>query len=362
MSSSQDDDAKQVNAASIQHDDGEARAVESADRRDEEVEVIPSTSRTPQDVLCGRGMPFQLYPGNLHLHRVADSYRDEYMGSRRAEKPKIIKKIIKEIRDTGARFIKPHGTFRSNDQDSWVEVDEQYAYEKVAHVLRHRKKSLQGVSAAGPKEKSKKPPPDQDEDKKPPALPSGQEAVPVVPSEGGGGQSVLSASVLSHLLQNQPLLTGQASGRPETTNAAAGLPGHPPLMPPPSSPVAIGSGLLSSGLLDQLRLLSQNLTHQHPPLSFGGLQPGLSLDQSILSQVLQEQLLREASNQQRRQQQQQQHTLASMLQPTQLSLSVQPSINQTLLLALLSEQVRHQTMPCDDREGASDQQDETKQK
>jgi hypothetical protein len=115
-----------------------------APRNQLDLQIIPSPNRSPLDVLCGRGLPFQKYPGNLHMHEVVERHKNEYNVARRSDKPRVVKRIIQEIRDTGARFLRPYGEFNSNDQDLWVEADDDIVYDKISHVLRHRKKAVGG--------------------------------------------------------------------------------------------------------------------------------------------------------------------------------------------------------------------------
>jgi hypothetical protein len=119
------------------------------------------TERNQNDVLCGRGLPFQNHYGNLRMHRIIDSFRQRYLESSRREKHDVIKETIKEVKHGGARFLK-----RSEDDgetSSWLEVKYTYAYEKVSHALRckHRKaeqssssQSLQSESQASRQEES----------------------------------------------------------------------------------------------------------------------------------------------------------------------------------------------------------------
>lgn len=109
--------------------------------------IISSLDRTPEDILCGRGMPFQSYPGNIAMHDVVNQHKDEYISCRRSDKPRVIKTIIRQLKNTGARFLKPYGEFQSNDSDRWTKVDEQYIYDKISHVMRHRQRAARGAVA-----------------------------------------------------------------------------------------------------------------------------------------------------------------------------------------------------------------------
>lgn len=90
----------------------------------------------PKDVLCGRGLHILNHHGNLQLHLLVNKYKKHYQDSRRREKSRIILNIIREIKGTGARFLK---RVEGEGSDSWAEVDDKKAYEKVSHALRLQK-------------------------------------------------------------------------------------------------------------------------------------------------------------------------------------------------------------------------------
>ncbi|CAJ1952805.1 unnamed protein product [Cylindrotheca closterium] len=90
----------------------------------------------PIDIICGRGFHITNHRGNLDFHLIVNSYRDEYLQSKRPNKTRITKQIIKEIHATGARFIRK--VSYESDVDTWEEVDYATAYKKVSHALRLR--------------------------------------------------------------------------------------------------------------------------------------------------------------------------------------------------------------------------------
>ena len=87
----------------------------------------------PRDILCGRGLHILNHHGNLQLHLLVNKYRQSYRQSRRHEKSRIIRTIIRETKSTGARFLK---RITGGGDERWVEVDDKKAYEKVSHALR----------------------------------------------------------------------------------------------------------------------------------------------------------------------------------------------------------------------------------
>lgn len=90
----------------------------------------------PRDVLCGRGLHIVNHHGNLQLHLLVNKYRWSYRHSRRQEKSKIIRAIMRETKKSGARFLQRIAAGNGNNEDRWVEVDDKKAYEKVSHALR----------------------------------------------------------------------------------------------------------------------------------------------------------------------------------------------------------------------------------
>ncbi|CAJ1948463.1 unnamed protein product [Cylindrotheca closterium] len=101
--------------------------------------------RTANDILCGRGVPILNYHGNIRLHNIIDSYRGSYLKSDRKEKPVLVRQIVREIKAGGARFLKRSS---GNDSDSWVEVSDSYAHEKVSHALRCKKAAAKSGSTS----------------------------------------------------------------------------------------------------------------------------------------------------------------------------------------------------------------------
>jgi hypothetical protein len=267
------------------------------------LEIISSSARTPQDVLCGRGMPFQSYPGNVAMHELVGKHRDEYMSSKRAQKPLVIKKIIQKLKDSGARFLRPYGEFHSSEDDLWVEVDDQYIYDKISHVMRHRQRAARSEASSSAVEKGTKT-----------TIDKSAAAIPAAGAEtlSSGAAAYGSATASAGAASNQASLVGAL--------AAGGFGGAFPQQPTlqslltsivgPQNQEALLLALLSSGqtpLLSRLGLVDQS----PPPLSsvlsgqnFLGMQqqqllsqfglqvpPQPSLDPSIFAQLRRNQLL-----------------------------------------------------------------------
>ena len=92
---------------------------------------------TQNDILCGRGRPFQCHYGNLEFHKLVGEHRDMYSRARRARKPEIAQELVQMIksgkRGPPGRFLK-----RNNLAQGWMEVSDEVAQEKVSHALRDK--------------------------------------------------------------------------------------------------------------------------------------------------------------------------------------------------------------------------------
>lgn len=59
----------------------------------------------PNDVLLGRGKPFQNWAGNQNMLGLIDGYRKRYHESERAYKHRIIEDVLQTIKSSGGRFL-----------------------------------------------------------------------------------------------------------------------------------------------------------------------------------------------------------------------------------------------------------------
>jgi len=94
----------------------------------------------PQDVLFGRGRPYQLHEGNLRMKEIVARHKKEYQDTPRHLKQRITRRVIREIRDTTAatpvrfmREIKEAGM-----DPMWKDASEEEIFEKISHCLRNR--------------------------------------------------------------------------------------------------------------------------------------------------------------------------------------------------------------------------------
>ena len=89
----------------------------------------------PNDIVCGRGAPSNLHPGNQVFRSIIKEHETKYLFARRSEKPVIAMDVLSKLNSRGMRFVRrdKDGTF---GRQVWVEISEQRAYEKVCQSLR----------------------------------------------------------------------------------------------------------------------------------------------------------------------------------------------------------------------------------
>jgi hypothetical protein len=97
------------------------------------------TEAGQNDVLFGRGKPFQFFPGNLYLHKLTDLHRKEYSQAARHDKNTIADRIIRIIKAKSGRFLKRE----HEGEDYWVAVTDTVSRAKVAHILRGKPRKTQ---------------------------------------------------------------------------------------------------------------------------------------------------------------------------------------------------------------------------
>jgi hypothetical protein len=91
----------------------------------------------PNDILLGRGRPYQEYEGNQILATFIDQYREEYQESDRFGKTCISKMVLQMVKkQKGARFLQR----ALGDSHLWIEVSDAVAREKISHSFRTKNK------------------------------------------------------------------------------------------------------------------------------------------------------------------------------------------------------------------------------
>ena len=136
--------------------------------QEEEAKDDDSTTTTmivqfprPNDVLCGRGGPYQSYGGNLRLTKIADAYREKYQRAERFEKMCIAADVVKLVQASGVRFLKrtpPLG---------WTVVADTEAREKVGNNLRRPREYFLSPANGGTHKKKKSQKQQQQQQKQP---------------------------------------------------------------------------------------------------------------------------------------------------------------------------------------------------
>jgi hypothetical protein len=87
----------------------------------------------PNDILLGRGKPFQNHHGNQEMLRVVDMYRVKYHQAERAYKHEIIEEVLGLIRSQGGRFLE---RVDERENSYYNEVTDSVAYRKIGHAFR----------------------------------------------------------------------------------------------------------------------------------------------------------------------------------------------------------------------------------
>jgi hypothetical protein len=106
----------------------------------------PSTTRRQKsqieepgefDVLCGRGRPYQSHLGNQMLHKIVDMNAPRYHCAKRNERRSVATELVNAIKSNNSRFLRQE----EEDQvsDSWTEVSDAVAIDKVCHCFRSRR-------------------------------------------------------------------------------------------------------------------------------------------------------------------------------------------------------------------------------
>jgi hypothetical protein len=89
---------------------------------------------TDRDILFGRDAESWNHEGNRSFRLLVARFQDDYHSSEsRVKKVAIVAKIVKELQDVGARFLK-----RDKRLEMWCEVDRKAAIEKVSGVIAHQ--------------------------------------------------------------------------------------------------------------------------------------------------------------------------------------------------------------------------------
>lgn len=93
--------------------------------------VVPKND----DVLLGRGRPYQEHAGNMRCNYIVVDAMEDYEGASRNHKTMIARNLIDRIKAYGGRFLK-------QSYSGWEEVDDAEALRKISHSFRTHRQLL----------------------------------------------------------------------------------------------------------------------------------------------------------------------------------------------------------------------------
>jgi hypothetical protein len=91
---------------------------------------------TTDDVLLGRGRPFQEWVGNLRLGKLIDQHKNTYHDASRFEKTCTSMDIVNIIKSGNGRFLQKCKGEDKDENGEWMEVDDTVARAKVSSGFR----------------------------------------------------------------------------------------------------------------------------------------------------------------------------------------------------------------------------------
>ena len=110
------------------------------------LQTVREVDITSNDVLLGRGVPYQSHPGNLYLAKLIDAHAAQHKHGSRFDKVFLTWKILRAIKqDRKGRFLEKISEM-DDDYEIWREVDDNVARTKISYGFRtlvKRKKQLQ---------------------------------------------------------------------------------------------------------------------------------------------------------------------------------------------------------------------------
>jgi hypothetical protein len=106
-------------------------------------ENIDRFTLSDNDVLLGRGRPYQEWHGNLQLAKIIDIHREEYGQADRAKKTAISKDVLEIVKSCNGRFLQQDKT-----TGEWEEVSDAVAREKVSSGFRRKERKEEEMRSA----------------------------------------------------------------------------------------------------------------------------------------------------------------------------------------------------------------------
>ena len=110
------------------HADNEAEILLERERYRQQIEGMDDNHilyPLDNDVLLGRGRPYQEFSGNKKLAAIIQQRKEEYQASGKLQKTELTTVILHEIKSSGGRFLK-----KSDDGRFWVLVHDDVARDK----------------------------------------------------------------------------------------------------------------------------------------------------------------------------------------------------------------------------------------
>jgi hypothetical protein len=213
---------------------------EPAHDRDNTTVQQPITGPGDNDVLLGRGRPYQNFSGNKRMLHIVAQFKDEYSARPRDQKRAFVETVLDVVLKDDTKFLRR--VEEGDGSSRWEEVDRTAAAEKVWHALRckERPKHPRGKRKAGDERGSS---------------PHGAEAVLSPHSQVQGEPRQLSSpnmasahAVLRDIQQHlddavaatnllASLITRPRPASSTGTGNAAAVPAAAPLYPPAAAPL-----------------------------------------------------------------------------------------------------------------------------
>ena len=138
----QSDDSASAGANLLTHpqDDAATQVVNGAQH--------PIAAPQKNDVLLGRGKPYQNFAGNRRMLKIVSQFKDQYMSMPRDQKRRFVERVLDAVLKDGTRFLR-RGK-ENGGGDGWEEVDRTTAAGKVWHALRSKGRRKKDRTASGP--------------------------------------------------------------------------------------------------------------------------------------------------------------------------------------------------------------------
>jgi hypothetical protein len=93
---------------------------------------------SPNDIILGRGRPYQSFSGNLRMLRIVGEHKERYETTRREDRRAYATNVLQLVlQDGAARFLKRV----EGEEQYWEEVSQAVALDKVHHALRNKGKT-----------------------------------------------------------------------------------------------------------------------------------------------------------------------------------------------------------------------------